>query len=99
MGSHHQPRRPYRLGSSQLAQPLAPQAPRSDMPGCPDGAPNTRIWTAHLLTSIQPSAAQIADRIRAGGFVVRLGLGDAVRYARDAMAGTGCLLPPPCRGV
>jgi hypothetical protein len=46
-------------GLVQLAQPPAPQAPRSDMPGCPDRAPNTRIWTAHVLTGIQPSAAQI----------------------------------------
>lgn len=44
--------------------PAAPQAPRSDMPGCPDGVPNTRIWTAHVLTGIQPSAAQIGGDVR-----------------------------------
>src|SRR6266852_7509751 len=40
------------------------QGPRPDMPGRPDGAPDTWIGTAHVLTCIQPSAAQIG-RVRA----------------------------------
>ena len=28
------------------------------MPGCLDGAPNARIWTARVVTGIKPTAAQ-----------------------------------------
>lgn len=28
------------------------------MPGCHDGAPNTRIWTASTLIGIEPTSAQ-----------------------------------------
>src|SRR5215470_3483307 len=47
---------PSGLGSPGLAPSTA--AARSGRPACPEGAPNTRIWTAHVLAGRQPSATQ-----------------------------------------
>jgi hypothetical protein len=35
------------------------------MPGCHDGAPNTRIWTASTLIGIEPTSAQNGGSARA----------------------------------
>ena len=66
------------------------------MPGCHDGAPNTRIWTASTLIGIEPTSAQNGGSARAYFVGLSRRQRSTVMAAHGTMAGGPAYLYGPC---